>query len=349
MPPTPATPHTPEVLLAIESSCDDTAAAVLVRGAVASSVVHSQLTHADFGGVLPEMASRLHLTAIGPVVRAALEQASCSLAQVQAVAVTAGPGLLGSLHVGVAYAKGLALALGCPLLGVDHLQGHLASAYLSEPPPAPGPLLTLIVSGGHTQLVQQASPLEAHVLGHTRDDAVGEAFDKVAKLLGLPYPGGAALDALAEGGDAQHHRFATPRVEALDFSFSGLKTAFLYHLRDASARQPDYAQRHSADLAAAIRHTLVEALVSKFALAAQGTGIRQWAVVGGVSANRLLRRRMAELAQTHGASLHLPPLRYCTDNAAMIGLAAHHLLAAGRTGPTAKPDPLALVPFASGE
>ncbi len=333
----------PHYLLAIESSCDDTAAAVLVGGKVRSSVVSSQLRHADFGGVLPEMASRLHLTAIGPVVRQALLQAEVSLAQLDAIAVTAGPGLLGSLHVGVAYAKGVAFALGVPLIGVDHLKGHLASAYLSEPAPSPdAPLLTLIVSGGHTQLMHQHSPLSAELLGQTRDDAAGEAFDKVAKLIGLPYPGGAALDALAETGDAHFHRFAIPRVEGLDFSFSGLKTAFLYHLRDAQAAQPDYVARHAHDLAAAIRYTLVEALVQKFERAAEHTGLRHWAVVGGVSANRLLRRRMAQLAESHQAQLYIPPLRYCTDNAAMIALAGFHLLRAGhRHGPE-------LVPFATG-
>ncbi len=330
------------LVLGIESSCDDTAAAVLRGGRVLSSVVSSQLRHAEYGGVLPEMASRLHLQAIGPVVAEALREAGVSPAALDAVAYTEGPGLLGSLHVGVAYAKGLALALDKPLVAVNHLQGHLASLYLSEPPPTEGPTLTLIVSGGHSQLIAQQSARDYRLLGQTRDDAAGEAFDKVGKLLGLPYPGGAALDALAEQGDATHHRFAQPRIEGLDFSFSGLKTAFLYHLRSAEAAEADYRARHGADLAASFRHTVVEALLSKLALAAEQTGIRQWGIVGGVSANRLLRRRVAELAAQRGASVHLPPLKYCTDNAAMIALAGWHLLQAGQTTDHRR------VPFATG-
>lgn len=330
------------VVLGIESSCDDTAAAVLRGGVVLSSIVSSQLRHAEYGGVLPEMASRLHLQAIGPVVAEALRAAGTSAEQLDAVAYTEGPGLLGSLHVGVAYAKGLALALNKPIVAVNHLQGHLASLYLSDPPPREGPTLTLIVSGGHTQLIAQQSALDYRLLGQTRDDAAGEAFDKVGKLLGLPYPGGAALDALAEQGDATHHRFAQPRIEGLDFSFSGLKTAFLYHLRSAEAANADYRAKHAVDLAASFRHTVVEALLSKLVLSAEQTGIRQWGIVGGVSANRLLRRRVAELAAQRGARVHLPPLKYCTDNAAMIALAGLHLLKAGQTADHRR------VPFATG-
>lgn len=329
-------------MLGIESSCDDTAAAVLVGGRVVATVVSTQLRHAEYGGVVPEMAARMHQTAIVPVVAEALRQANVSFADLHAVAVTAGPGLMGSLLVGLSYAKGLALALGIPLITVDHLRGHLASLYLADEPPAEGPLVALIASGGHTQIELVHSPTRSERLGQTRDDAAGEAFDKIAKLLGMPYPGGAALDALAESGDDRFVNLRAPRMEGYDFSFSGLKTAFLYHLRAAEAEQPNYADEFRPHLAASLRRIIVEMLVDKLFAAADAHQVQQVGLAGGVAANRLLRRRVLEECSLRGWRAIIPPLAYCTDNAAMIAFAGWQL---ALTGSLATLD---AVPYPSG-
>jgi len=320
-------PTSPVRILAIESSCDDTAASVVLDGQVASSVVSTQLDHAELGGVVPELASRLHQEAIWPVVKKALEEAETDPHQLSAVAYTVGPGLLGALLVGATFAKQLAFGLAIPTLAVDHLDGHLASAFLAETPPE-YPFLALIVSGGHTELHVVRSGTESERLGRTTDDAAGEAFDKIAKLLGLPYPGGPALDALAESGDAGFVRFPSPALASFDFSFSGLKTAVLYHLRNQA--DDAYLARHRADVAAAVRAVIVSALEKHGFAAAKKLGIKSMAVVGGVAANRLLRQRFAERCAHEGLSLSIPPMRFCTDNAAMIGVAAHRLYLAGQ-------------------
>jgi N6-L-threonylcarbamoyladenine synthase len=321
-------------LLGIESSCDDTAAAVLDDGTVRSSVVSSQADlHEEYGGVVPELASRNHQRYIVPVVEAALEEADASPSTLDAVAVTYGPGLPGSLMVGLSFGKALARGLDVPLVGVNHLAGHVYSVDL-EPPSVPRPYLCLIVSGGHTELVRvQAGP--AHrVLGRTRDDAAGEAFDKTAQLFGLGYPGGPAIDRLARNGDPSFHDFPRTRLDDYDFSFSGLKTSVLYYLRDRSDRERErLLNEHRADLCAAVQAAVVDALVDTTRRAAAETGAEHVAVVGGVAANSALRRRMAEVGRADGFDVHVPPLTYCTDNAAMIAHVGRMQLENGQGSP----------------
>jgi len=304
------------MILALETSCDETAAACLTEdGEVRSSVVASQADlHARYGGIVPEVASRRHLELTVPVVREALEQAGAGLDEVETVAVTQGPGLIGALLVGLSAAKALAWSRRLPLVPVDHLHGHVASLYLGPEPLAP-PFLCLLASGGHTMLLDVRERSGYGVLGTTLDDAAGEAFDKGARLLGLGYPGGAAIDRLARSGDPDAYAFPVARVPGLDFSFSGLKTALLYAVRDLASGE---LERRRADLAASYQHAVVRALVERLLAAAGETGAERLAVVGGVAANSELRARLAEIGAV------LAPLELCTDNAAMIASAARY-------------------------
>jgi N6-L-threonylcarbamoyladenine synthase len=326
------------VILAIETSCDDTCAAVVAQdGAIRSNVISSQGIHDRYGGVVPEVASRHHLELVGAVVDDALARAGTSLPQLDAIAVTQGPGLVGALLVGVSTAKALAAAHGLPLIPVDHLHGHVAASFLAPDPFEP-PFLILIASGGHTLLahVRDHGP-DWEVLGATCDDAAGEAFDKGARMLGLGYPGGPALQRLAEDGDPQAFPFPTAQqVAGLDFSFSGLKTSLLYKLRELGEAE---AQRRRADLAASYQHAIVETLARRVERALEQTGIERLALGGGVAANGPLRERMGGL----GVAIDVPPIALCTDNAAMIASAARYLPA------VPFPDYLALDAYATGE
>jgi N6-L-threonylcarbamoyladenine synthase len=318
-------------VLGIETSCDDTAAAVVRGGRLASSVVSSQDVHGLYGGVVPELASRDHQRLIVPVVRRALDEAGVSESDVDAVAVTYGPGLAGSLLVGLSFAKAFAWARSIPLIGVNHLEGHLFSLFIEEPHP-PLPFLCLVVSGGHTQIVEVGADFTVRTLSRTRDDAAGEAFDKVGKLLGLPYPGGPHVDRLAASGDPGFADF--PRTVLADsaFSFSGIKTAVLYHLNAVpEGKREAYLSAHRADLCASFQSAVVDMLVDGVERAVRSTGIREVGVAGGVSANTALRASLGRLAERLDLTLHVTDPRWSTDNAAMIAVAGHHKLAAGRT------------------
>ena len=329
------------VILGIESSCDDTAAAILDGGRLTSSVISSQVVHEAYGGVVPELASRDHQRFIVPVVQKALDEAGLKNPDITGIAVTTGPGLAGSLLVGLSFAKAMALALDVPLIGVNHLEGHIYSVFLEENHPS-FPFLCLIVSGGHTQLIQVDEGFSHVVLGSTRDDAAGEAFDKVAKLIGLGYPGGPKVDALAANGDPEFHQFPRSNLGGYDFSFSGLKTAVLYYLNAFSENEREALIRdHIADLCASFQQAVVEMLVAVVRRAVRRTGIKEVAVVGGVSANSGLRRALEELKEKEAFSLYVPSLTYCTDNAAMIAKAGAMSLEAGKTSSldiTAKPS-----------
>ena len=323
------------ILLGIESSCDDTAAAVTVGGALRSNVVSSQRVHAGFGGVVPELASRAHQRLIVPVVEEALAEADVRKGDLDAVSVTYGPGLAGSLLVGLSFAKAYAFALGRPLVGVNHLEGHIYSAFIEPPMPA-FPFLCLVVSGGHTQIVLVEEGFRHRTLGRTRDDAAGEAFDKVAKLLGLGYPGGPEIDRLAQGGDPAFHAFprSRPDPSGYDFSFSGLKTSVLYYLNKLSeAERARLLENHLADLCAAFQQAIVDVLVDALRRAIAETDVRHVAITGGVSANAALRKAAEAMSREVDVQLHVPRLAYCMDNAAMIAVAGHHKLAAGHTSP----------------
>lgn len=315
----------PSIVLGIESSCDETAAAILIDGKLKSNVVATQEIHTTYGGVVPELASRAHQEAIAPVVLEALQQAGIQQHELSAIAVTAGPGLLGSLLVGASFAKGYASALGIPLIAVNHMQAHVLAQFLSEPAPN-FPFLCLTVSGGHTQLVWVKSALDMEVLGQTEDDAVGEAFDKGAKLLGLPYPGGPFIDKLAAIGNAHAFQFPITRMPGLSFSFSGVKTALLYFLQK---HDPAWIHEHMADIAASYQYTLIQTLLIKVREAVSQTGATELALAGGVAANKGLQAAMKEVAHELGCNLYIPPLAYCTDNAAMIAMAGHFLHQAG--------------------
>ncbi len=315
------------MILAIESSCDDTSAAVLEGTMLRSNVIASQEVHIRYGGVIPELASRAHQLSIVPVVADALKTAGAQVADLEAIAFTRGPGLLGSLLVGVSFAKGLALAHGIPLIEVNHLQGHVLSHFVDLPErdlPHPSfPFLCLLVSGGHTQIIRVDAPLEMQIIGTTIDDAAGEAFDKCAKVMGLPYPGGPVIDALAAQGDAGRFSFAKPAVRGYDYSFSGLKTSFLYFLRDSVAEEPDFIEKNKADLCAGLQKRIVDILLEKLIRAAKDLKINQIAIAGGVSANEGLRRAIAAEGEKRGWTTYLPERRFTTDNAAMIGIAGH--------------------------
>ncbi len=321
-------------ILGIESSCDDTAAAVLADEAVRSNVISSQHElHDEYGGVVPELASRNHQRLVVPVVQEALDQAGVARSSLDAVAVTRGPGLPGSLLVGLSFAKAFARGLDAPLIGVNHLEGHLYSVDLAPPVP-PRPYLCLIVSGGHTELVHVDAGFEYRVLGRTRDDAAGEAFDKIAQLLGLGYPGGPAIDRHAADGDPAFHDFPRSQLDDFDFSFSGLKTSVLYYLRDRSdAERERLLDEHRADLCASVQAAIVDVLVDAVRRAARDTGSEHVAVVGGVAANRALRQRIEAAGADEGFAVYVPDTAYCMDNAAMIAKAGAHRLAAGDASP----------------
>ena len=315
-------------ILGIESSCDDTSAAVIRNTTLLSNVIASQAVHMKYGGVIPELASRAHQQNIVPVVDTALKEAGVAPDELDAIAFTRGPGLLGSLLVGVSFAKGLALAHDIPMVEVNHLQGHILSHFLDLPdrtlPHPDFPFLCLLVSGGHTQIVRVDSSLEMEIVGTTIDDAAGEAFDKCAKVMGLGYPGGPVIDRLAREGDPEAFRFAHPHVDGFDFSFSGLKTSFLYTLRDAVADDPDFIDRHKADLCASLQHTIVEILLKQLVRAAKEYDIRDIAVAGGVSANSGLRNGVVEEGRRRGWRTFVPEFRFTTDNAAMIAVAGYY-------------------------
>ena len=315
-------------ILGIESSCDDTSAAVLRGNVLLSNVIASQAVHVKYGGVIPELASRAHQQNIIPVVDTALREAGIDASQLDAIAFTRGPGLVGSLLVGVSFTKGLSIARNIPMVEVNHLQGHILSHFIDLPDrtlPHPGfPFLCLLVSGGHTQIVRVDSPLEMEIIGTTIDDAAGEAFDKCAKVMGLPYPGGPVIDRRAKEGDPKAFRFARPRVEGYDYSFSGLKTSFLYTLRDAVAADPDFIVKHEADLCASLQSTIVEILLDKLVRASKETGIRDIAIAGGVSANSGLRDGIVETGRRRGGRTFLPEFKFTTDTAAMIAMAGYY-------------------------
>ncbi len=324
-------------ILGIESSCDDTSAAVLCNNVLLSNVIASQAVHMKYGGVIPELASRAHQQNIVPVVDTALREAGLTLEQVDAIAFTRGPGLVGSLLVGVSFAKGLSIARNIPLVEVNHLQGHILSHFIDlkdrELPHPEFPFLCLLVSGGHTQIVRVDSPLEMQIIGTTIDDAAGEAFDKCAKVMGLPYPGGPVIDRLAQEGNPEAFRFARPRIEGLDYSFSGLKTSFLYTLRDRVADDPDFIERNKADLCASLQATIVSILIEKLAKASKQTGIRDIAIAGGVSANSGLRNGIVAEGEKRGWRTFLPEFKFTTDNAAMIAAAGYYRYLQGNFAP----------------
>lgn len=325
-------------ILAIESSCDDTGAAILKDSRLRANVVNTQKIHEQYGGVVPELAGRAHQSAIVPVVQAALRQAGIdNMASLSAIAATQGPGLMGSLLVGWNFARGLAQALNIPLVGVNHLEAHVCAHFI-ENPDMPLPFVSLLVSGGHTQLSLVHSPTDIRLLGHSADDAAGEAFDKAAKVLGLPYPGGPLIDKLAEGGNPHAYSFPRPRVPGLNYSFSGLKTHFLYFVRDHLAANPQFVNDNMADICASYRHAIVSYLLDGLSRAAAQTGVKAIGISGGVAANRHLRREAQRIAEERGLSLHIPDFAYCTDNAAMIAQAGAFKWAAGQyAGPEAVP------------
>lgn len=316
-----------EVILAIESSCDDTSAAVLRGGILLSNVTASQAVHEEYGGVVPELASRAHEQNIVPVVDAAIRRAGIQKEDISAVAVTRGPGLMGSLLVGVNFAKGMARALGVPLIDVNHLQGHVLAHFIHEPddntPTPPFPYICLLVSGGNSQIIKVNAYNDMEILGQTIDDAAGEAIDKCSKVMGLGYPGGPIIDRLARQGNPEAFKFAKPNIPGYDYSFSGLKTSFLYSLRKWIADDPDFIEHHKTDLAASLEKTIVDILMKKLRMAVKDTGIQHVAVAGGVSANNGLRNAFHDHAQRYGWTIYIPRFSYTTDNAAMIGITAH--------------------------
>lgn len=314
-------------ILAIESSCDDTSAAVLRDGVLLSNVTASQAVHEQYGGVVPELASRAHEQNIVPVVDQALKRAGVEKEQLSAIAFTRGPGLMGSLLVGVNFAKGLALSLGIPLIDVNHLQGHVLAHFIREEgesySPPPFPFLCLLVSGGNSQIIRVNAYNDMQILGQTIDDAAGEAIDKCSKVMGLGYPGGPIIDRLARQGNPDAYQFAKPNIPGYDYSFSGLKTSFLYSLRDWLKDDPDFIEHHKEDLAASLEKTIVDILMKKLRMAVKETGITHVAVAGGVSANNGLRNAFHDYARRYGWTVYIPKFSYTTDNAAMIGIAGH--------------------------
>jgi len=310
-------------ILAIESSCDETAAAVISNGNIRSNRIAAQLIHEKYGGVVPELASRAHQQHIVMVVQQALSDAKVHKKQLNAVAFTRGPGLLGALLVGASFAKALALGLDIPLIEVNHMQAHVLAHFIEDPKPS-FPFLCLTVSGGHTQIVLVKSYLDMQIIGQTQDDAVGEAFDKTAKLLGLPYPGGPLIDRYAQTGNPQAFAFPMGDMPNLDYSFSGIKTAILYFLQQQTKQNPSFIEQNLADICASVQHTLVKILLKKLQKAAQQTGISEVAIAGGVSANSGLRNALSELGTAQGWQVYIPRFDYCTDNAAMIAMAAHY-------------------------
>ena len=324
-----------DIILGIESSCDDTSAAVIKDRVLLSNVIASQDVHRAYGGVVPELASRAHEQNIVPVVSEALARAAVSASELTAIAFTRGPGLLGSLLVGTSFAKALGLALDIPIVSVNHLQGHvLANFVRQEGVPVRElsfPYLCLLVSGGNSQIVKVNSPLDFEILGQTIDDAVGEAFDKCSKMMGLGYPGGPIIDRLAKQGDPKRFSFAKPHIPGLDYSFSGVKTSLLYFVRDEMAKDPDFMEKNKEDICASFQKTLIDILMDKLVKAAKQTGIKEITIGGGVSANSGLRTRISEEGANRGWNVYLPEFKFTTDNAAMIAIAGYfHYLAGER-------------------
>lgn len=318
------------VILGIESSCDDTSAAVIKNDTILSNVTAGQDVHKLYGGVVPELASRAHQQHLIPVVHEALRQANINLSDLNAIAFTRGPGLLGSLVVGTSFAKATALALNIPLLDVNHMQGHILAHFINEGQEMPRfPFLCLTVSGGHTQLVVLRDYLDMEVIGTTIDDAAGEAFDKIAKLLGFPYPGGPLIDQYAKEGNPLAFSFSKPQIPGYDYSFSGLKTSVLYFLQKQLKEQPDFIENHKADLCASVQHTILEILFKKLVKATGDHGITDIAIAGGVSANSGLRNRLQEEGKQRGWRVFIPKFSYCTDNAAMIAITGKFLYEKG--------------------
>ena len=316
-------------ILGIESSCDDTSAAVIRNTTLLSNVIASQAVHVKYGGVIPELASRAHQQNIIPVVDTALKEAGITADKIDAIAFTRGPGLLGSLLVGTSFAKGLSIAGNIPMVEVNHLQGHILSHFIDLPDremPHPSfPFLCLLVSGGHTQIVKVSSPLEMEIIGTTIDDAAGEAFDKCAKVMGLPYPGGPVIDRLAKEGNPNAFTFAKPHVKGeFDYSFSGLKTSFLYTLRDKVAEDADFIEKNKADLCASLQHTILSILLDKLIKATKALGIKDVAIAGGLSSNSGLREAVAEAGRRRGWRTFIPEFKFTTDNAAMIAISGYY-------------------------
>lgn len=315
-------------ILGIESSCDDTSAAVLRNNVLLSNITASQAIHEAYGGVVPELASRAHQQNVVPVIDQALKRAGIAKEQLSAVAFTRGPGLMGSLLVGVSFAKGFARSLGVPLIDVNHLQGHVMAHFITEEneeyhqPPLP--FLCLLVSGGNSQIVKVNAYNDMQVLGQTIDDAAGEAIDKCSKVMGLGYPGGPIIDKLARQGNPHAYRFAEPNVDGMNYSFSGLKTSFLYNLRKWIEKEPDFIENHKNDIAASLEFTIVDILMKKLRLAVKETGIKHVAVAGGVSANNGLRNAFREHAEKYGWTIYIPKFSYTTDNAAMIAITGYY-------------------------
>ena len=316
-------------ILGIESSCDDTSAAVIRGTTLLSNVIASQAVHIKYGGVIPELATRAHQQSIIPVVDTALKDAGVDIDKIDAIAFTRGPGLLGSLLVGTSFTKGLALSHNIPMVEVNHLQGHILSHFIDLPdrelPHPEFPFLCLLVSGGHTQIVKVNSPLEMEIIGSTIDDAAGEAFDKCAKVMGLPYPGGPVIDRLAKEGNAKAFEFAKPHVKGeFDYSFSGLKTSFLYTLRDRVQEDADFVEKNKADLCASLQKTIIDILLDKLIKASKKLSIKDIAIAGGVSANSGLREAIAETGRRRGWRTFIPELKFTTDNAAMIAISGYY-------------------------
>lgn len=314
-------------ILGIESSCDDTSAAIIRDGLLLSNVIASQSVHEEYGGVVPELASRAHQQNIVPVVDAAIRRAGISKTDLSAIAFTRGPGLLGSLLVGTSFAKGLSLGLRIPIVDINHLHGHVLSHFVRRKPDdrvPEYPFLCLLISGGNSQLILVKNYNDMEILGQTIDDAAGEAFDKCAKVMGLPYPGGPHIDRLASEGDPKRFRFAKPHIPGLDYSFSGLKTSFLYTLRDQKRLDPDFIEKNKADLAASLQRTIIEILLDKLDKAVKQTGVSTVAIGGGVSANSRVREAVADYCEAHGLTAFIPERAFTTDNAAMVAIAGYY-------------------------
>lgn len=314
------------VILGIESSCDDTSAAIVRDGILLSNVIASQQVHEEYGGVVPELASRAHQQNIVPVVDAAIKRAGIDRSELSAIAFTRGPGLIGSLLVGTSFAKGLSLGLRIPIIDVNHLHGHVLAHFVRQQPDdrVPGfPYLCLLISGGNSQLIMVRGYNDMEILGRTIDDAAGEAFDKCAKVMGLPYPGGPHIDRLAAEGDPKRFKFARPHITGLDYSFSGLKTSFLYTLRDGLRANPDFIEENKADLAASLQSTIIAILLDKLEKAVKQTGVRTVAIGGGVSANSGVRAAVADFCRQHGIEAFIPERKFTTDNAAMVAIAGY--------------------------
>jgi N6-L-threonylcarbamoyladenine synthase len=311
------------IILGIESSCDETSASICINGEIHSNVIATQAIHAKYGGVIPELASRAHQQNIIPTVEEAIRQAKVSKNQIDAVSFTRGPGLLGALLVGTSFAKSFALARNIPLIDINHMQAHILAHFIEDPKPS-FPFLCLTVSGGHTQIVLVKDYFEMELLGETLDDAEGEAFDKTAKILNLPYPGGPLIDKFAKEGNPAAYRLPEPQIPGLNFSFSGLKTAILYLVQDQLKQNPDFLTHNMADLCASVQSRIVSILLNKLKKAAKETGVKDIAIAGGVSANSGLRQSLIEMGEKYKWRVFIPKFEYCTDNAAMIAIAGYH-------------------------